>query len=128
MVDCGRVCSERRWHFVSVCACAPDDYIKVSDPRTKAKAVEEIDFLLTGAATLLDPARGMRVDFAVDMQTRTRNEWRAACATMNTNVVSRGTVLREPLFQVRLPLTLQWRACVCACVRACVRVCVCLRL
>ena len=112
---------------MSVCACVPDDYINVSDPRTKSKSVEEIDFLLTDAATLLDPARGMRVDFAVDMQTRTRKEWRAACAGMNTNVVIGGTVLGEPLFQVRLPLTLQWRVCVCVCVCAmvCNGVCVC---
>ena len=89
-------------------AFVPDDYIKVSDPRTRAKAVEDMDFLLTSAATLLSPERQaqMRVEAVVDCRTRTRNEWHAVCASMNTNVVSGGTVLREALFQVRSPFVL----------------------
>ena len=66
--------------------------------------MEEMDVLLTGAATLLSPLREaqMRVECVVDSQTRTREEWRAECASMNTNVMTRGTVLREALFQVLL--------------------------
>ena len=91
-----------------VCNLTPDDYIKVTDPRTKAKAIEEMDILLTDAATLLSPSRQaqMRVESVVDLQTRTRKEWRADCSSMNTNVVTRGTVLREALFQVCLQLSL----------------------
>ena len=95
------------------CNLTLDDYIKVSDPRTKAKAIEEMDVLLTGAATLLSPLREaqMRVECVVDSQMRTRKEWRAECASMNTNVVTRGTVLREALFQVLLQLSFAFPWC-----------------